>query len=514
MSNPVDSVTGLWYQPSGSEEQTLQQQQQQSFPPHNNRTPSRSDGADWADLIPLLLRHGYRNGLNVHRDSWDYPLLLCERSYNPPPLRQQVLEILMEDLQVSSVFLAKDAVMQCYACGRTQGTVVDMGYGGTTVTPVYEGYVEPHGIQRAPIGLSHTDWRVLEHMEELSPGFLPLYQVKQQRDFGWSTAALQRRAPAFHEASRLFLAQECRLTGAAIDVDTTTGSSSTNTTSTSVSFQAPSRPFQLPDGTEIQIGCQFRFQSSSILLGRPQIVVSNAEGATATTSVATTTEQDARQRLFQKNKQGWMTYIQQQQQALEKVEQQQASNAGDLLNPENVQGEFTDATAVGIAKRRTKRQKLKDQQTQMSPVKLVHDNKTSFSNSRLTAACTKYFQTLVEQSLTPAPIAQMICESAYKCDRDQQPALLGNIILGGGGSCLGPTEQAVPDLLKEQTESLIHTHTPGWRVKLLAPAVAERSVLPWLGGSILASLGSFHEMYVTKADYEEWGSAIVNRKCP
>lgn len=108
----------------------------------------------------------------------------------------------------------------------------------------------------------------------------------------------------------------------------------------------------------------------------------------------------------------------------------------------------------------------------------------------------------------------MICESAYKCDRDQQPALLGNIILGGGGSCLGPTEQAVPDLIKEQTESLIHTHTPGWRVKMLSPAVAERAVLSWIGGSILASLGTAHEIYVTKADYEEWGSAIVNRKCP
>jgi actin-related protein len=88
------------------------------------------------------------------------------------------------------------------------------------------------------------------------------------------------------------------------------------------------------------------------------------------------------------------------------------------------------------------------------------------------------------------------------------------VVLGGGGSCLGPTEQAFPETLRENIESLIHVHTPGWKVKLLAPAVAERAILSWLGGSILGSLGTFHDMWITKAEYEEWGSAIVNRKCP
>jgi actin-related protein len=72
----------------------------------------------------------------------------------------------------------------------------------------------------------------------------------------------------------------------------------------------------------------------------------------------------------------------------------------------------------------------------------------------------------------------------------------------------------VPDFLREQVEAIIHTHTPGWRVKVLAPGMQERSVGSWLGGSILGSLGTFHDMWITKAEYEEWGSAIVNRKCP
>jgi actin-related protein len=72
----------------------------------------------------------------------------------------------------------------------------------------------------------------------------------------------------------------------------------------------------------------------------------------------------------------------------------------------------------------------------------------------------------------------------------------------------------VPDQIKESVEAIIHQHTPGWRVKVLAPGIQERAILSWLGGSILGSLGSFHEMWITKAEYDEWGSSIVNRKCP
>ena len=42
----------------------------------------------------------------------------------------------------------------------------------------------------------------------------------------------------------------------------------------------------------------------------------------------------------------------------------------------------------------------------------------------------------------------------------------------------------------------------------------EASSGPFLGGSILASLGSFAEFVVTKAEYEESGVDAVDRKCP
>ena len=40
-----------------------------------------------------------------------------------------------------------------------------------------------------------------------------------------------------------------------------------------------------------------------------------------------------------------------------------------------------------------------------------------------------------------------------------------------------------------------------------APSVA------WIGGSILSSLSTFQSMWISKAEYDESGPAIVHRKC-
>ncbi|KAL3893331.1 MAG: hypothetical protein SGARI_008236, partial [Bacillariaceae sp.] len=139
--------------------------------------------------------------------------------------------------------------------------------------------------------------------------------------------------------------------------------------------------------------------------------------------------------------------------------------------------------------------------------------KVVFDNRILQKACLPYMESMLEQ-LTASPVANMVCDAAFRCDRDQQAGVLGNVVLAGGGACIGPTDQAVPDSLREQIEAIIHTHTPGWRVKVLSPGMQERAIASWLGGSILGSLGTFHEMWISKQEYEEWGTAIVNRKCP
>ena len=48
-------------------------------------------------------------------------------------------------------------------------------------------------------------------------------------------------------------------------------------------------------------------------------------------------------------------------------------------------------------------------------------------------------------------------------------------------------------------------------VKVIAPP--ERKYSTWIGGSILASLSTFQQMWISKEEYDESGPSIVHRKC-
>merc|ERR1712039_119918 len=49
------------------------------------------------------------------------------------------------------------------------------------------------------------------------------------------------------------------------------------------------------------------------------------------------------------------------------------------------------------------------------------------------------------------------------------------------------------------------------KIKIIAPP--ERKYSVWIGGSILSSLSTFQQMWITKQEYDECGPSIVHRKC-
>ena len=48
------------------------------------------------------------------------------------------------------------------------------------------------------------------------------------------------------------------------------------------------------------------------------------------------------------------------------------------------------------------------------------------------------------------------------------------------------------------------------KIKVVAPP--ERKYSVWIGGSILASLSTFQQMWISKSEYDESGPSIVHRK--
>jgi actin beta/gamma 1 len=95
-------------------------------------------------------------------------------------------------------------------------------------------------------------------------------------------------------------------------------------------------------------------------------------------------------------------------------------------------------------------------------------------------------------------------QTIMKCDVDIRKDLYANIVLSGGTTMFtGLSER----LTKEMTALAPST----MKIKVVAPP--ERKYSVWIGGSILASLSTFQQMWISKQEYDESGPSIVHRKC-
>ena len=105
-------------------------------------------------------------------------------------------------------------------------------------------------------------------------------------------------------------------------------------------------------------------------------------------------------------------------------------------------------------------------------------------------------------------VTSLVMESIAKVDVDVRKELYSGIILAGGTSM-------VPNI-RERLEREGLEQAPGQaRVKVIASQnVMERKFGVWIGGSILASLGSFQQCWMSKQEYEEKGAALIHMKAP
>jgi actin, other eukaryote len=95
-------------------------------------------------------------------------------------------------------------------------------------------------------------------------------------------------------------------------------------------------------------------------------------------------------------------------------------------------------------------------------------------------------------------------QSIMKCDVDIRKDLYGNIVLSGGTTMF----PGIADRMSKEMGALAPSSV---KVKIVAPP--ERKYSVWIGGSILSSLSTFQQMWISKSEYDEAGPSIVHRKC-
>jgi actin-like protein 6A len=315
--------------------------------------------------------------------------------------REQMVEVVMEELGVPALFCAKSAVLACYANARTSGLVVEMGATYTSVTSVHEGYAFAYPKSQVALFGGHDLDAFLR--QKLAP------QVARSREAKAAATLVETEIAKRKKQSWSYVVEAkesglCRVADGPFDE--------------AQNAQLPLINYELPDKTVISMGTERFSVAEHYFLGEAAPVAA---------------------------------------------------------------GGLTGAPEAGAA---------------------VHEG----PGMRL---------------------PELICETGgLTTETELRKELFQNIVLTGGSSCF---ENMPTRIEREVVTTLSGTPLPltasgnngaaggfssSLRVKVVAAHAQERRVGAFLGGSILASLGSFHEMWMSKAEYAEHGAALIHKKCP
>lgn len=103
-------------------------------------------------------------------------------------------------------------------------------------------------------------------------------------------------------------------------------------------------------------------------------------------------------------------------------------------------------------------------------------------------------------------LTSLVNAALNQVDIDTRAVLLNNIILTGAGSLI--------EKLADRLQSELQVMYPNPKVRVIASNNSvERKYGAWIGGSVLGSLGTFHQMWVSKKEYDEHGPNIVEKRC-
>lgn len=112
-------------------------------------------------------------------------------------------------------------------------------------------------------------------------------------------------------------------------------------------------------------------------------------------------------------------------------------------------------------------------------------------------------------TLSELPLHKLIFASLTAVgDGDVRKDLANNIILTGGSSLFPNLEQRLSLEVPRIVPSAYKCRVVASRNSI------ERSCSAWIGGSILTSLGSFQQLWLSKTEYEEYGTSLSTQRFP
>ena len=205
---------------------------------------------DW-DAVESLWSFGMLNRL--HEDPKEHPVLMVEPSYNTRENREKLTELMFEKYEVPALFVSKDAVLSCFASGRSSGLVLDSGGGKTSVVPVYDGYALQQSIVRSHLAGNRLDLELQEQLRQRHPDspVQPAYLTTKSDVGGGKFKVTLHQFPLTHPSYVDYCTRDiisdirqsiCTVSPSRFDAD--------------ANQMIPSTPYELPDGKVIGVGVE------------------------------------------------------------------------------------------------------------------------------------------------------------------------------------------------------------------------------------------------------------------
>ena len=82
----------------------------------------------------------------------DYNILITQPLKNLKENKKKIAEIMFETFNFKGLFLAYPTVLSLYAAGKFTGMSLDLGYGTSQFSPIFDGYIIQDNVERVNIG--------------------------------------------------------------------------------------------------------------------------------------------------------------------------------------------------------------------------------------------------------------------------------------------------------------------------------------------------------------------------